>query len=796
MQYNSMDQQKPATFSSRTKLAFASVGLLGLVLLLTVSLSLQKQEQRSKASTSGINYITNPGCESNTTGWATWQGVLSRSTSYAHSGSASCYVKWSTGAAYSIDDEPNSVVKPLQGEKFTGTAWVRSDSAVGQPVYLALRLWTGTSFVVVEGPKYTLTNTWQQITNTVTVDTSTRDYLDMYVVQDPATVSGSAFYVDDMSLQLTNGTACAGLTVVTPLAFDKTTASAGQTINATITYKNNCASAYSISDILVAGRTPSGGYRDFSDNTAATTLQPGQTVTLSASLTITSADPTGQWTSFGSYLDSSGNWHEDTTKLYFTVGAPATATPVPPTATKAPTATPVPTCSGLTVVTPLAFDKTTASAGQTINATITYKNNCASAYSISDILVAGRTPSGGYRDFSDNTAATTLQPGQTVTLSASLTITSADPTGQWTSFGSYLDSSGNWHEDTTKLYFTVGAPATATPVPPTATKAPTATPVPTCAGLTVITPLKFDRTSVTVGQAITATMTYKNNCTVPYQLGDITIVAIDPSGNQVDFSDSVSGMIVQPGQTITISASKTISSSDLSGQWYAYGSFMDSNWVWHDDPTKIYFSVTAAPTATPVVVLPSSTPRPTATPVVGSTSVTLSLLLHGIGYGGDNVTPNAQGNMNPLHPQRTVTVDVYDVQNQLVGTKQGMVSFNQSTGNFTGNVDLGTQFATGIYTVKVKTDQFLRGLVSGIQTITVGQTNNLPQLTMINGDVNNDNQINIVDYNILLGCYSDLLPAVSCNDVTKGQSDLNDDGNVNQYDYNLFIRELTNIGGQ
>jgi hypothetical protein len=32
--------------------------------------------------------------------------------------------------------------------------------------------------------------------------------------------------------------------------------------------------------------------------------------------------------------------------------------------------------------------------------------------------------------------------------------------------------------------------------------------------------------------------------------------------------------------------------------------------------------------------------------------------------------------------------------------------------------------------------------------------------------------------------------------VNEVRADLTDDGNVNQFDYNLFIRELTNLGGQ
>ncbi len=215
-------------------------------------------------------------------------------------------------------------------------------------------------------------------------------------------------------------------------------------------------------------------------------------------------------------------------------------------------------------------------------------------------------------------------------------------------------------------------------------------------------------------------------------------------------------------------------------------------------PTAIPATATPFPTdvPTPTQFIPTNTPMPSPTPVPGNTIAKFSVFLHGIGKGGDSVNPNATGNLYPLHPQRDATIDIYDVQNQLVTSQQGKITYNLGNGNFEGSIDLGNQFTTGIYTVKVKTDHYLRGLFAGIQTITNGSTVTFPSTTLVNGDTNNDNQINIMDYNLIIGCYSDLLPAIDCDDYRKLQTDLNDDGDVNQFDYNLFIRELTNIGGQ
>ncbi len=183
-------------------------------------------------------------------------------------------------------------------------------------------------------------------------------------------------------------------------------------------------------------------------------------------------------------------------------------------------------------------------------------------------------------------------------------------------------------------------------------------------------------------------------------------------------------------------------------------------------------------------------------PVV-STSISLNLLLHGLGKGGDSANPNGGGTAAPRRSQRSVAIEVLDSQNKLVLTKEGTVNFDSSVGNFKGDVDLGTEVPTGAYTVKVKADQFLKALGPGIQSFTQGQINILPQMTLTSGDMNNDNKIDILDYNTLADCYSDTLPAQNCSDPAKKLSaDITDDGSVNQFDYNLFLRELTNIHGQ
>ena len=114
----------------------------------------------------------------------------------------------------------------------------------------------------------------------------------------------------------------------------------------------------------------------------------------------------------------------------------------------------------------------------------------------------------------------------------------------------------------------------------------------------------------------------------------------------------------------------------------------------------------------------------TPTPVLNTTTLSFpTILLHGIGNGGDSVNPNSIGNTNPLTPNRTLTVQIYNSSNQLVTTQTGTITYSSVSGAFSGSVNLG-QIATGSYIVKVKTDKYLERQVPGIIQITSRTDNN------------------------------------------------------------------------
>lgn len=169
------------------------------------------------------------------------------------------------------------------------------------------------------------------------------------------------------------------------------------------------------------------------------------------------------------------------------------------------------------------------------------------------------------------------------------------------------------------------------------------------------------------------------------------------------------------------------------------------------------------------------------TPQAGSTALSLTLCPHGLATCGDLANPNGQGNFNPRHATRTVTIDVYNSLNTLAFSTQG--SFTTANGVFSATVDLGN-LATGQYTIFITMPHALVKKIGPIQ-ITQGQVTTVSQTNLIVGDINADNTIDILDYNQLVSCFGNR----QCAD--KQAADLNDDGVVDGVDYNILLREFS-----
>lgn len=204
-------------------------------------------------------------------------------------------------------------------------------------------------------------------------------------------------------------------------------------------------------------------------------------------------------------------------------------------------------------------------------------------------------------------------------------------------------------------------------------------------------------------------------------------------------------------------------------------------------------TISAAPTTLPI-------------PTITGTALDFTLFMHGIGAAGDNPNPtgNSLSNKNPLHPQRNLSIQVFNTSNQIVASSSSPVTFDATSGTFIGAVGLPSSVKSGNYSVKVQTDSYLRRLVPGIQQVVAGQETMVAPVQMIAGDTNTDNVLNVLDYNALLDCgYGELDPlpmndpnavfnSSDCQIHTPAQDvDVNDDGVINSTDYNLFLRELS-----
>ncbi|OGH19432.1 MAG: hypothetical protein A2770_03955 [Candidatus Levybacteria bacterium RIFCSPHIGHO2_01_FULL_38_12] len=156
------------------------------------------------------------------------------------------------------------------------------------------------------------------------------------------------------------------------------------------------------------------------------------------------------------------------------------------------------------------------------------------------------------------------------------------------------------------------------------------------------------------------------------------------------------------------------------------------------------------------------------TPTPGAFNVRLALSL---------TLPHAQS------ANKTARVKMYDAQNQEYAA--GGQLTKQASGVYTGTVDMGA-LAEGTYTIKVKAEKFLQKLVGKdnnriAQNIVAGQTYTVPPTTLVPGDANNDNIINIQDYNTIMSCLQ--TSSSSCNRST---ADLDDNGTVGPEDLQIF----------
>lgn len=147
-----------------------------------------------------------------------------------------------------------------------------------------------------------------------------------------------------------------------------------------------------------------------------------------------------------------------------------------------------------------------------------------------------------------------------------------------------------------------------------------------------------------------------------------------------------------------------------------------------------------------------------------------------------------RGNKNPRTTQKELIVEFFDTNDMAVATTSGQIVFDAPSNSFIGNVATGSDMATGNYTVKVHTTRYLKKRLPGIQTIT-GISITPSPITLTVGDANDDNKLDITDYNMLISCFGDKANTTSC--IDKDSVDFDDNNIIDGVDYNLFVRSLS-----
>lgn len=216
-------------------------------------------------------------------------------------------------------------------------------------------------------------------------------------------------------------------------------------------------------------------------------------------------------------------------------------------------------------------------------------------------------------------------------------------------------------------------------------------------------------------------------------------------------------------------------------------SFLTPNYV-----ADICPATTNTPTPTPTT--PPSQSTPTLTPAPGSSTKTFSITLchHGLGNCGDNANPQG-GNTSPKHTSRNVTVSVLDNNEQVVTSGQGTVNYDATAKKFIGTITI-PNLSTGAYLVRVSSPGFLPKKYPGFINVSSNATITAPEIALVNGNINNDTQLDVLDYNLLQSCYGTKATSPSCTNAQA--ADLNDDGTVGGGDFNLLLREFSVQKGQ
>ncbi|HSW96549.1 MAG TPA: dockerin type I domain-containing protein [Candidatus Saccharimonadales bacterium] len=167
------------------------------------------------------------------------------------------------------------------------------------------------------------------------------------------------------------------------------------------------------------------------------------------------------------------------------------------------------------------------------------------------------------------------------------------------------------------------------------------------------------------------------------------------------------------------------------------------------------------------------------------------------------------GNTQPSHSTRLVSIKLFNIDNQQTYNAQDTLTFDGVQSFNNPHFSLGS-LPSGTYQLLIDMPGNLQKLLTQTNntntfSLQAGSTIVIPATRLIPGDIApipgtndqpyGDNILDISDYNVLIGCYSDTQTASSCSSVGKTAADLNDDGKVDAIDYNILLRSFATRDG-
>jgi hypothetical protein len=101
------------------------------------------------------------------------------------------------------------------------------------------------------------------------------------------------------------------------------------------------------------------------------------------------------------------------------------------------------------------------------------------------------------------------------------------------------------------------------------------------AGFVIISPVQLDKSSYAPGETIQAQVRYQNQGAAPISVATLVITCRAPGTGTLqyaagdNFLPSLTNLVVQPSETVNLSASRTVGSSDALGAWSVYSTWQD-----------------------------------------------------------------------------------------------------------------------------------------------------------------------------------------------------------------------------